>query len=138
MYNVTQSQMDICVVSYGKTGNKNKLSSSQLVAGTSLLKHQLLSMVLPLDHKLSFKVRFSSSQNDSENCQWSGLISLVIPQKFSNQTAWMVKSKFKLVILKLFYVFLSLFISIFDFFSSIERSQRTLFKSLVSDNLGTY
>lgn len=85
--------MDLCVVSYGKEA-KSKLTPAHAVTRTSFSKNQLLSVILPLQHKLSFKIRYGSNANDPEQGQWSGLIPLMSLEKPCNQTSWMVKSEY--------------------------------------------
>lgn len=91
-YNVSQSEIDMCIISHGKNV-KNKLSSAQVVSASVLAKHRLLSLVLPHEHQLVFKIRFASSKNESGPAQWSGLIPLKTFHKGSNQSSWLVKSK---------------------------------------------
>lgn len=105
--------MDLCVVSYGKEA-KSKLSPAYAVTKTSFSQKQLLSITLPLQHKLSFKIRYGSNASDAEQGQWSGLIPLMSLEKPCNQTSWMVKSEFYAILIKLFFntfciIFLFLF-----------------------------
>ncbi len=93
MCNLTHTGMDLCVISYGKDVGKNRLSAAQIVAQTSISDGDLISIVLPSNQKLSFKVRYSSLGDDDEHGQWSGLIPLGVSQKQHNQTSWMVKSE---------------------------------------------
>lgn len=95
IYNLTCSQMDLCIISYGKEEPKNKLSAAQVITKTSISKNELLSVVLPLRHRLSFKVRYRSAYNDGDHDHWSGLIPLISSEKSNNQMSWMVKSKYK-------------------------------------------
>ena len=92
IYNLSQSEIDMCIISHGKK-MKNKLSSAQVVSASTLAKRRLLSLVLPLEHQLVFKIRFASPKDENGPAQWSGLISLKTALKGSNQTSWLVKSK---------------------------------------------
>lgn len=92
--------MDLCVVSYGKDA-KSKLTQAYVVTRSSFSKNQLSSVTLPLQHKLSFKIRCGSNANDAEQGQWSGLIPLMSLEKPCNQTSWMVKCEIFMILLLL-------------------------------------